>query len=914
MEQAFGQAEDLIDFHTRAVPERENRRRPSGLIQTPVLTVESTIIGAFVTWNRLDDPRIAFYEVQLANDNTFSSVETFQTLEAFFAVENVVTTRFVRVRGVRANGDAGLFSEPARVRPTITAPTASAFEFYPGYFNDSLPVLGTSLSFGKNLDQFRELPEFYTILEETFYADRLTGGFSVWGCVSNRLRRFQDSRAVPWDRIRFKLNGIGVMDGYFPLWTNVMDENADFAANRLDSNLDTGELMSFYSLGGYTASFGPYNVTIPTSFAGEGPNDPNRSISLPAPDATFYWTDFNNARLPSRYDQGQFPTPAIEDRFPGSTGLPQHEASSRNIADGEKTDYIYFHDFRFNVPQNRVITGVKAEVSRRQPAFKSSIVSTNLGNTRPDKTSPTGGKICTTASAELSSVCDDVILNYTVIDGGGDPIEVNENIDVLEDVDFGRFIDLSRPVSSFTGISAFANRGPLSSDARGADKFGVPNFKINATTNTRIYARSRMFGDNYTGEVPVAGDINRGLTISIFCNINSLAFVGVPGNHTTRVWNIQGTQGLDVIEVLVTANATSGITLWRARIGSGPFFNVFANIQGIPSGADAALDAFHHICIRWQPSGASPSTGFPGGGDADDLEFFLNGRPAVSWATSLSRTTHSFFSGLKPDAPNSNVEPIAIPEQQNQGNKGIGIGDVWMVEDSDLPGKVAQVAIWDKGLVQTGFKKEIGTLTDNKGRLDYRFNAKDYESSDRLTHYFLFFPDQPDIQDHEVVLVDQDPTSGGARVRTDLENKASIGESWPQLGDFFYTDVKLFGFLPTASSNGIPHDNHTAIGYQAYGGEGDLWGSPEWLSEDVNNFYFGFAIRAINNPTATTATGHAFLDHGRLTLFFAPEEDRSVRATVEASVANQFYFEREVFGALFNVVEIGEKLAELEDC
>lgn len=884
LEEAFGRAEDLIDFHSRTVPERQTRRRLTGLVQAPVLTVEATIIGAFVTWDRVADPRIAFYEVQLSDESTFAAPETFQTLEGFFAVENVVTTKFVRVRGVRADGDAGLFSSTSRIRPTITAPEARAFEFYPGYLEDSLPELGTSLTFGKDLT--RELPVFYTIIEETFYADRLTGGFSVWGYASNRLRRMTDGGVTPWDRIRFKLNGVAVLDSYFPHWTNVMDEDAQDLANKFDRD-DNDDLMTFYARGGYTASFGPYNVTIPTSFAGDGPNDPHRVIALPADDGIFYWTDFNNSRLPSRFDQAQFTVPSREGKTPGTTDKPSHEAAVFNITDGDKSDFLYFHDFRLKLPEDRVVTGIKAEVKRRQPNIKSSIISPNFGNTRPDKTAPTGGRNCNTPSTEITSVCDDVIMNWDSTDS----IQVSEGQDILEDVNFGRFLDISRG----EGFAERGDRGPLHTDARGVDDTGFPNFPLASSVAVRTAAASRMIGDNYTGSS------GTGFSISLFFNINSLAFTG--GGASPRnlpLWVLApGGGNVDKARVTITANEIEGITAFNANLEG----QVTVRGIGLEFGTDAAFDKFHHILVRWSPTAGAI-------GDADDLEIFLNGRFMDTWATTVIRSTSGLFDGFVGDQ----TGPIGSEGGGSGGPdgklRGIGIGEGdWMVNDSDFPGKVAQLAIWDK----TFALPEILELKNGVGRLDYRFDAGEYVSSDRLTHYFLFFPDQSDIRDHEVFVVDQGPL-GGARIRDDLDNKAKTTEGWPQLGDFFYTDVRQFGILPLPASDGIPHDNHIAIGYENYGGEGDLWGKSSWSAAEVNNFYFGFVTRVTNFPAATANRSHGFVDHGRLTLFFEPEEDRSVRATVEVSVANQFYIEREVFGALFNVIEIGERLASLPDC
>jgi hypothetical protein len=840
LELAFSQAENLIDFHSRTVPERQTRRRISGTISKPVVTAESTIIGAFVRWDRLDDPRITFYEIDISDNNAFtSSLETFTTLEAFFSVENVVTTKFVRVRGVRANGDTGLYSDTVTIRPTITAPEASSIEFYPGYLGDSKPTIGTSLKYGKDLNDVRSLPVFYTLLEDTFYADRLTGGFSVWGYASNRLRQFVDGGVTPWDRVRFKLNGVAVMDGYFPLWTNVMDENAMDEANKFDRDA-SGDLMTFYSQGGYTASFGPYAVTIPSSFAGDGPKDPNRIISLAADDALFYWTNFNNALLPSRFDQAQL------ESF--DSVIPAHEAECTEITDGEKTDYIYFHNFDFDMPEDRVVTGIRAQVKRRQPNITTGQITPNLGVVRPDIADG-----------------DDAVLTNVM---GPASREVHE-AQILEDVDFGKFLDCS--VDTGPGINELQRRtqfGPLQTDARGGDPPSEDPIGVDWTIlDHKIGMSNNLF------------------SISVWFNINSQAVEGFGSFlHTFTLWRISDNPAFPRFQSLLLrllVSEDNGLETIRAdmRGSSGTAMSMSAS----PAGANAALDGFHHFVLRWS-AGASP-------GDVNDLEMYLNGAASAEWSTSTTRTNGT-FTGPMDDSVN---RVIGIGTSAPQGDSAV----------ADGPFKLAQWANWDVALTN----EEIGELFEGKGTLDYRVNSSDYVSSQSLQHYFLFFPEQPNILDHEVFLVDQGP-AGGARVRDDLDNKALTGESWPMLGEFFYTDVRQYGWLPLPTSDGIPHDNHTAIGYQDYGGEGDLWGQASWTPEDVNNFYFGLAVRATNSPETASARGNAYIDHAKLTLYFQPEEDRSVRATVEASVANQFYLEREVFGALFNILEIGERLSD----
>jgi len=789
LESAFSDAENLIDFHSRTVPELQTRRRFSGTIQTPVVTTEATIVGAFVRWDRLDDPRIAFYEIEMADDNTFADPESYTSLETFFTIENVTTTKFVRVRGVRSNGEAGLYSTPTKIRPTITAPDALSAEFYPGYSTNSYATVGNSRRYSGG-DRYNDAL-FYTVLDETFYADRYSGGFSVWGNMSNRLARMLDARAVPWDRVRFKLNGIAVQDGYFPLWTNMMDEDANAAANENDRD-DSGNLMSFYTQGGYTASFGPYNLNIPNTLAGEGPLDPGRvmNISSSLDEAgIFYWSDANNAKHPSRWDQAQFSSPSYSqdgltgESDPGAPVDPQHEAYSQSITEGQKTEYLWFHDFNFSIPAERVITGIKAQVSRRQPNLVSQGVIDDLG---------------------FASV------NRPLNDSINQPAGVAwEGADILTDVDYGDYIP-------FDNLS-----DKLQTDMNESPPLDIEignEFTISTWVNFSEGAPAQLGG--------LAGFSGR------TNNFNRCRLVRGAGAFSAYLY------------AYLRGNGGTGERVYR-------YTTAFLN-----------LNQWYHVVVTKD--------------SVHNVLLYLDGQ-LKGW---------SLVSGA------ALVDFIEAPGDINTA------GPAWGAAHAPKGG-FGQTAIWNT-VLDAG---DVEAIYDLKMTGDYRFSVK----SANLKHYYLAFPDQGDIQDNAVYLTDRSPADI-VRVRSDLSNKAATDESWPQLSDFFSTVTRQYSYLPLAESDGIPHDNHNAIGYQDYGGEGDLWGGT-WTPDQINDFYFGFVIQAINNPTQA-ANSHAYVDHGKLTIYYIPEEDRSMRVQAEVAVANQFYIERETFGALFNIIEMGEKLAE----
>lgn len=129
IEGAFVEAENLLEFHNLSVVDRQTRRRLSGLIEQPIVTLTASPFGVAARWERLDDPRITTYEVQTSSDNAFSDPSTFLTLDNQFQLDNVQGTIFIRVRGVRYDGAAGLFSETASItppQPTVPLATHSA--------------------------------------------------------------------------------------------------------------------------------------------------------------------------------------------------------------------------------------------------------------------------------------------------------------------------------------------------------------------------------------------------------------------------------------------------------------------------------------------------------------------------------------------------------------------------------------------------------------------------------------------------------------------------------------------------------------------------------------------------------------------------------------------------------------------
>jgi len=219
--------------------------------------------------------------------------------------------------------------------------------------------------------------------------------------------------------------------------------------------------------------------------------------------------------------------------------------------------------------------------------------------------------------------------------------------------------------------------------------------------------------------------------------------------------------------------------------------------------------------------------------------------------------------------------------------------------------RIGQYAIWNVTLSS----EAINELFRAEANLDYRENSGAYESSANLQHYYFFFPEESDIRDFEIRLVDSTNT-----IRTDIDNKA-VDELWPRLAQFYNSNTKLPSGRPLAVATGIPHDSVTGVGYQVYGGISDLWGAENddfyadlLNGSSINSPNFGIAIRA-QNKLALTFPGDAFVDHAKLAVFWQdPGNVQSVNLKVEAESVNQFYVEREIFGGIFNGIETGEKV------
>jgi hypothetical protein len=168
---AFSEAQDMLNISNTANTGTQSRRQLSGLIDAPVLTTETNNRGFDVSWNRLDDRRIATYEVQVSFNNIFSNPDIFKVVDNSLALEGIGTTVYVRVRGIRFDGLTGNWSDVATVNAFAT--TAGPVVYSRGF--DDIP------SFYKN-DVTIAPPG--PIQHITITPERQNGGIVVFGNVA----------------------------------------------------------------------------------------------------------------------------------------------------------------------------------------------------------------------------------------------------------------------------------------------------------------------------------------------------------------------------------------------------------------------------------------------------------------------------------------------------------------------------------------------------------------------------------------------------------------------------------------------------------------------------------------------------------------------------------------------------------
>lgn len=322
LETAFVEAENMLDFHNKSVPGGDSRRKLSGLVTAPVITTTSSPTGIAVEWERLDDPRITMYEIEVSSDSVFSAPDKFTTMNTRFSLDGVTTTVFVRVRGVRSDGSAGPFSNSESATPVQAS-----------VLTQTDTVSGGTIT----------APNLNLVTMHTFdYTPGSTGGAVVFGSWAMKyLAAIADTGAL--DQIRVRVNGRII---------------ADYGA-RLDTSLSLSEKASYMpsistvvsanTSKGYCSGFGPGYVVYPAITALLELYNPVVATDIGGGSGTGSPTGWTN---PSR-----------------ATGLPFGAISSGNSAEfrvvygagggSYNSNIIELTDFSlFNMPSDYVITGI----------------------------------------------------------------------------------------------------------------------------------------------------------------------------------------------------------------------------------------------------------------------------------------------------------------------------------------------------------------------------------------------------------------------------------------------------------------------------------------------------------------------------------------------------------------------------
>lgn len=118
---AFAEAEDMMNFHNQSVVDQQEKRAISGLVDSPVLTTSTNNRGFDVEWTRLNDKTISMYEIQVSFSTIFSNPDVYRVVDTSFALEGLGTTVYVRVRGIRFNGECGPWSDTATIDAFATS-------------------------------------------------------------------------------------------------------------------------------------------------------------------------------------------------------------------------------------------------------------------------------------------------------------------------------------------------------------------------------------------------------------------------------------------------------------------------------------------------------------------------------------------------------------------------------------------------------------------------------------------------------------------------------------------------------------------------------------------------------------------------------------------------------------------------
>lgn len=299
LEAAFSEAETQINYHNRSAINEQERRRISSYVSAPVITLTSNSRGFDVSWPRLEDRLISFYEAQVALTSNFADPTSYNLTETSLAVEGVGTTIYVRVRGVRWDGDTGNWSNTVTMSSTTGGPVT-----YSRGFDDVYPFYKTDAGIA-------QYPAPIQRLDIT--PQRQNGGIMIFGSIG------ANSVDVNNPAVVVTLNGVTV--------SQISDTDFKYIGNN-DGNA-----------GEHGCAFGPVFVSHDQFYFGDQESQtPNTIAKSGSHSSSGVHTEWNTAGSPHSYTVSW--------------------AQSHGIVTAQTND-INFTNFGFGVPVSNTIVGIQ---------------------------------------------------------------------------------------------------------------------------------------------------------------------------------------------------------------------------------------------------------------------------------------------------------------------------------------------------------------------------------------------------------------------------------------------------------------------------------------------------------------------------------------------------------------------------
>lgn len=311
LQSAFADAEDNLNFNNTANTGNQARRTLSSLVASPVLTATTNSRGFDVSWNRLDDKRISFYEVQVSFDSIFAAPDDYTVVDTSLALEGIGSTVYIRARGVRFDGQCGPWSDPITVDALATA--AGPVVYSRGY--DQLFYQTTT---GTNVIQHLSITP-----------ERQNGGIVVFGSVG--FGTFVGPG--PGALVKVKLN------------STVLD-NIDLNTNPYTSSYVTDTITGDKN---FSISYGPVFLEH-SAFAFSTADDlhPSVEANSGSGSGTFTGWTFNLG--------GGLGVP--DTTFP-SVNYAKYSQTCTAIGETRKTKYLHMTGFGAAVPTGNTVTGIQ---------------------------------------------------------------------------------------------------------------------------------------------------------------------------------------------------------------------------------------------------------------------------------------------------------------------------------------------------------------------------------------------------------------------------------------------------------------------------------------------------------------------------------------------------------------------------